>query len=87
MGTILHRSKRTEDAVIVLNAAIDHYPNFYLSYFQLGNAYAVLCDFNSSKIHLDECLKLNPNFEVGVKHKNGVLCFTNIWEKLSVLRT
>lgn len=85
-GTILHLSKMTEDAVIILNAAVDHNPNFYLSHFQLGNAYSVQCDFISSNRHFAECLKLNPKFEVAVKHKHGALCLTNVWKKLLILR-
>ncbi|CAK1578639.1 unnamed protein product [Parnassius mnemosyne] len=86
MGIIFHLSKMAEDAVIVLNAAVDHNPNFYLSHFQLANAYAVLCDFNNSNKHLDHCLKLNPNFDVAVKHKHGAVCLANVWKKLLVVK-
>ncbi|CAH2063047.1 unnamed protein product, partial [Iphiclides podalirius] len=86
MGTILHLSKMTEDAVVILNAAVDHNPNFHLSQFQLGNAYAVLCDFNSSDRHFGQCLKLDPNFKIAVKHKHGVRCLSNIWKKLAIVR-
>ncbi|XP_068627589.1 tetratricopeptide repeat protein 17 [Battus philenor] len=86
LGTILHLGKMAEDAVVILNAAVDHNPNSYLSHFHLGNAYAVLCDFNSSSNHLDQCIKLNPNFDVAVKHKHGAVCLANIWKKLLVVK-
>ncbi|CAG4951444.1 unnamed protein product [Parnassius apollo] len=86
MGTIFHLSKMAEDALIVLNAAVDHNSNFYLSHFQLANTYAVLCDFNNSNKHLDHCLKLNPNFDIAVKHKHGAMCLANIWKRLLVVK-
>ncbi|XP_013175431.1 PREDICTED: tetratricopeptide repeat protein 17-like isoform X3 [Papilio xuthus] len=86
LGTILHVSRMTEDAVIVLNAAVDHNPNSYLNHFHIANAYAVLCDFNNTSRHLNDCLKLNPTFEIAIKHKHGANCLGNVWQKLIVVK-
>ncbi|XP_013140696.1 PREDICTED: tetratricopeptide repeat protein 17 isoform X3 [Papilio polytes] len=86
LGTILHVSKMTEDAVIVLNAAVDHNPNSYLNHFHLANAYAVLCEFNNTNKHLNDCLKLNPSFKIATKHRHGANCLANIWKKLLVVK-
>ncbi|XP_014358133.2 tetratricopeptide repeat protein 17 [Papilio machaon] len=86
LGTILHVSKMTEDAVIVLNAAVDHNPNSYLNHFHLANAYAVLCDFNNTSRHLNDCLKLNPTFAIAIKHRHGANCLGNVWQRLIVVK-
>lgn len=86
MGTILHRSKRTEDAIVVLRAATDHDPTFTYNHFSLANAYAVFGDFNSSLKHFAECLKLNPTFELAVRHKIAVLCHLYVSDTIEELK-
>ncbi|XP_063635827.1 tetratricopeptide repeat protein 17 [Cydia splendana] len=78
MGTILHRSKMTEDAITVLRAAVDHDPDFALHHFMLGNAYGVSGDFNSSLKHLDMSLELNPLSEPTIKHRYGIMCHAGL---------
>ncbi|XP_075972189.1 tetratricopeptide repeat protein 17 [Anticarsia gemmatalis] len=86
MGLILHRSKMTEDAVIVLGAAADHDPQCPINHFVLANAFAVLGDFNSSIKHFDICLKLNPSFDLAEKHKAGALCHSSLLKKMQAVR-
>lgn len=78
MGTILHRSKMTEDAITLLRAAVDHDPDFALHHFMLGNAYGVIGDFNSSLKHLDISLELNPLSEPTIKHRYGIMCHAGL---------
>lgn len=86
MGLILHRSKMTEDAIVVLGAAADHDPQCPINHFVLGNAYAVFGDFNSSVKHFDVCLKLNPSFDLAEKHKHGALCHSFLMTKMEIVR-
>ncbi|CAG9792164.1 unnamed protein product [Diatraea saccharalis] len=64
LGSILHRSKKTEDAIIVLGAAVDHNPQYHINHFLLATAYAVLGEYNNSLKHLDKCMHLDPSFEM-----------------------
>lgn len=86
MGLILHRSKVTEEAVIILGAAADHDPHCPVNHFILANAFAVLGDFNSSLRHYDLCLKLNPSFDLAVKHRNAVKCHTYVLQKMEIVK-
>ncbi|KAJ8727164.1 hypothetical protein PYW08_015561 [Mythimna loreyi] len=86
MGLILHRSKVSEDAVIVLGAAVDHDHHCPINHFILANAFAVVGDFNSSLKHFDTCLKLNPSFELAEKHRYGMLCHKYMWGKMQVVK-
>lgn len=86
MGLILHRSKMTEDAIIVLGAATDHDPQCPINHFVLANAFAILGDYNSSVKHYDICLRLNPSFELAEKHKSGVLCHKFVWNKMKSIQ-
>ncbi|CAB3228683.1 unnamed protein product [Arctia plantaginis] len=86
MGLILHRSKMTEDAVIVLGAATDHDPQCPINHFVMANALAVLGDFNSSIKHFDMCLKLNPTFELAQKHRSGAICHNFLLKNMQIVR-
>ncbi|KAG6455000.1 hypothetical protein O3G_MSEX008981 [Manduca sexta] len=82
MGSILHRSKMPEDALIILTAALDHDVGHPYNHFALANAYAIVGEYNNSVKHFEECLKLNPTFELAKKHKNAVLCHMFFTEKM-----
>lgn len=86
LGSILHLGKRTEDAITVLSAAVEHDPRSSLNHFILANAYAVSGDFNSSLTHYELCLKYNPTFELAQKHKYGVLCHAAMLKKMMKIR-
>lgn len=82
LGTIFHRGKKTEDALTVLHAAVDHNPHYPSNHFVLANAYAVSGDFNSSLKHLNACLKTNPAFDLAQKHRYGVLCHSGLMSNI-----
>ena len=42
MGNVLHRAKSSEEAAIVIHAAIDVAPDVTISHYTLGNIYAVI---------------------------------------------
>jgi hypothetical protein len=42
LGNVLHRSKNSEEAAIVMHAAIDVMPDAPISHYTLGNIYAVI---------------------------------------------
>ncbi|CAH0628672.1 unnamed protein product [Chrysodeixis includens] len=85
MGLILHRSKVTEDSVIILGAAVDHDHGCPTNHFILANALAVVGDFNSSLKHYDACLKLNPSFNLAVKYKNAVTCHAYLLKRMQIV--
>lgn len=86
MGSILHRSQKSDDAIIVLGAAVDHDPTFPISHFALGTALAVYGEFNSSIKHFDISLKGYKNFDLATKFRNGVLCHIDMAEKIKIAR-
>lgn len=85
MGLILHRSKLTEDSVVILGAAVDHDKGCPTNHFILANALAVVGDFNSSLKHYDACLKLNPLNDLAVKYKNAVMCHTYLLSRMQIV--
>ncbi|KAJ0179516.1 hypothetical protein K1T71_005228 [Dendrolimus kikuchii] len=86
LGSILHRSKMTEDATIVLGAASDHDPQCPMAHFTLGSAYGILGDFNSSVKHYEQSLKLSRSFFFAEKYKNGVMCCATLLTKLETVK-
>lgn len=46
LGNILHRARRSDEAVLVLHAAIDHYRHSPVAHITLGNVYATLAFYN-----------------------------------------
>ncbi|CAG9091497.1 unnamed protein product [Plutella xylostella] len=86
MGTIFHRSKKPEDALIVLSAAVDHAPHVAVNHFMLGSAYAVAGDFNNSMRHFDLCLKRDAKFDLAKKYKHGVLCHSTLLVKMKIIQ-
>ncbi|CAG9563311.1 unnamed protein product [Danaus chrysippus] len=86
LGMILHRSSKTNDAIVVLKAAIDHDPNNYVSHFAIANAYTVIGDFNTSIKYYDKTLRLNPRMELAAKHKFGALCHAKLGLRINSIR-
>ncbi|KAJ2950367.1 hypothetical protein O0L34_g8608 [Tuta absoluta] len=82
MGTVLHRARRPEDAIIVLGAAVDHDPQSTEAHFVLAHAYAVLGEFNSSVNHYEETLKLDSGYDQAVKNRFGVFCVKELIRKM-----
>lgn len=74
LAGILHQSRNSEEAAILLHAAIDHDPFQASNYLALGNVYAVLANYNRSIHCYDNYLKLQPGFEDVVNAKHAILC-------------
>ncbi|XP_063823729.1 tetratricopeptide repeat protein 17 [Ostrinia nubilalis] len=86
LGSILHRSKKTSDAIVVLGAAVDHDPEYHTSHFILATAYAVLGEYNNSLKHLDESLKINPDFDLGINYRYGMLCHIALGQRMALVK-
>lgn len=46
LGNILHRARRSDEAVLVLHAAVDHHRTSPIAHITLGNVYATLAFYN-----------------------------------------
>lgn len=74
LAGILHQSKHSKEAAILLHAAIDHDPYQAVNYLALGNVYAVLANYNRSINCFDNFLKLQPGLEDAINAKHAILC-------------
>ncbi|KAL4709322.1 hypothetical protein ACJJTC_007054 [Scirpophaga incertulas] len=86
LGSLLHRSKKTEDAITVIGAAVDHNEKYYANHFILATAYAVLGDYNNSLRHLDIVKKLDPRMGFANRYRYGILCHAALLLRLNSLR-
>lgn len=86
MGTIFHRSKMIGDAIIVLNAAVDHNYESYQNHYALANAYATNGDFNSSIKHFEKCYRVNSILTSGEKYRNAALCLAQLYPRVEDIR-
>ncbi|XP_064634712.1 tetratricopeptide repeat protein 17-like isoform X2 [Lineus longissimus] len=74
LANILHRARFSNEAAIVVHAALDISKELNVNHFTLGNIYAVLGDYNKSIICFDNTLKIQPEFEAAAKRKHAVMC-------------
>lgn len=76
LGTILQRSRKHEDAAIVLEAATDFKPDAAENYFALGNSLFFLNEFNRAMQAYDMARSLDESFKARVDYiENALLCF------------
>ena len=74
LGVVLHRSRHSESGAVVLHAAVDHHDQSPEAHYALGNAYAVLGDYNRSATCFNNTVKLDPKHEGALKRRHAVLC-------------
>lgn len=82
LGTILLRAKKTHDAEIILNAAVEHAPNIPENQFTLGTVEAMLYNFNRSIEHFNLAEKLDDTLLRQTKQmKEFIACIESINKK------
>ncbi|KAF0312441.1 Tetratricopeptide repeat protein 17 [Amphibalanus amphitrite] len=74
LGVVLHRCRHSESGAVVLHAAVDHHDQSPEAHYALGNAYAVLGDYNRSATCFNNTVKLDPKHEGALKRRHAVLC-------------
>ncbi|XP_068207813.1 tetratricopeptide repeat protein 17 [Palaemon carinicauda] len=78
LGNILHRSRRSDEAVLVLHAAIDHYRHSPVAHITLGNVYATLAFYNVSVLCFENALYMSPGDQSLRRKKHAVLCHSKL---------
>ncbi|XP_035208344.1 tetratricopeptide repeat protein 17-like [Stegodyphus dumicola] len=82
LGNILHHTHLSEEAAIVVHAAVDIAPDIAVSHFTLGNIYAVLADYNKSAICFENTLKVQPDFKNAEQRYHAVMCHSKLEKAL-----
>lgn len=82
LGNILHLSHMSEEAAIVVHAAVDIAPNNAICHFTLGNIYAVLADYNKSAICFENAVKIQPDFTNAAQRYHAVMCHSKLEKAL-----
>jgi tetratricopeptide (TPR) repeat protein len=78
LANVLHRSRYSNEAAIVVHAALEVSRELNVNHFTLGNIYAVLAEYNKSVICFENTLKIQPDFEAAAKRKHAVLCHAKL---------
>ncbi|XP_029638626.1 tetratricopeptide repeat protein 17 isoform X1 [Octopus sinensis] len=78
LANVLHRARYSNEAAIVVHAALDVSKELNVNHFTLGNIYAVLGEYNKSVICFENTLKIQPEFEAAAKRKHAVLCHAKL---------
>ncbi|XP_055709107.1 tetratricopeptide repeat protein 17 [Phlebotomus papatasi] len=82
MGTILQRSRKHADAVIVLSAAVDHASSAE-NHMALANTLVLVSEFNRSLVHYEAARALDNSLSEKVTHiRNSMVCFKYIKKRL-----
>uniref|UniRef100_A0A7G3AW24 Ribosome biogenesis protein NOP53 n=1 Tax=Lutzomyia longipalpis TaxID=7200 RepID=A0A7G3AW24_LUTLO len=82
LGTILQRSRKHADAVIVLGAAVDHAPTAE-NHMALANSLVLISEFNRSVVHYEAARSLDASLSDKVTHiRNSMVCFKYIKKRL-----
>lgn len=61
LANVLHLGKRSQDAAVLMHAALQISPNRENHHFMLGNVFAVLGDYNASKVHYQTALDIRAS--------------------------
>lgn len=88
LGTIFQRSNKTQDALIVMQAAHHHAPDIYENLIGLGNARFLMSDFGGAIKVYREAANMDPGqFKDRLDYlEKSVSCFKNIKSKLREFR-
>lgn len=78
LGNVLHRAHLSEEAAIVVHAAVDTAPDNAICHFTLGNVYAVLADYNKSVVCFENTLKVQPDFQNARQRLHAVHCHSKL---------
>ncbi|XP_067656213.1 tetratricopeptide repeat protein 17-like isoform X4 [Haliotis asinina] len=78
LANVLHRARYSNEAAIIVHAALDVSKELNVNHFTLGNIYAVLGEYNKSVICFENTLKIQPDFEAAAKRKHAVLCHSKL---------
>ncbi|OWF35392.1 tetratricopeptide repeat protein 17-like isoform X2 [Mizuhopecten yessoensis] len=78
LANVLHRARYSNEAAIVVHAALDISKERNVNHFTLGNIYAVLAEYNKSVICFENTLKIQPDFEAAAKRKHAVHCHAKL---------
>ncbi|XP_060074042.1 tetratricopeptide repeat protein 17-like isoform X2 [Ylistrum balloti] len=78
LANVLHRARYSNEAAIVVHAALDISKERNVNHFTLGNIYAVLAEYNKSVICFENTLKIQPDFEAAAKRKHAVHCHSKL---------
>ncbi|XP_071122223.1 tetratricopeptide repeat protein 17-like isoform X6 [Mytilus edulis] len=82
LANILHRARYSNEAAVVVHAALDVSKELNVNHFTLGNIYAVLAEYNKSIICFENTLRIQPDFDAAAKRKHAVLCHAKLEEAL-----
>ncbi|CAL1533702.1 unnamed protein product [Lymnaea stagnalis] len=78
LANILHRARFSNEAAILVHAALEMSKELNVNHFTLGNIYAVLGEYNKSIICFENTLKIQPDFEAASKRRHAVLCHSKL---------
>ncbi|KAH3890152.1 hypothetical protein DPMN_014224 [Dreissena polymorpha] len=78
LANVLHRAQKSNEAAIVVHAALDISKELNVNHFTLGNIYAVLGEYNKSVICFENTLKIQPDFEAAARRMHAVLCHAKL---------
>ncbi|XP_076045248.1 tetratricopeptide repeat protein 17 isoform X2 [Oratosquilla oratoria] len=78
LGNVLHRARRSDEAALVLHAAIDHNRHSPVAHITLGNVYATLSFYNVSVLCFENALFMSPGDQALRKRKHAVLCHSKL---------
>ncbi|ELU07397.1 hypothetical protein CAPTEDRAFT_113465 [Capitella teleta] len=78
LANLLHRARYSNEAAIIVHAALDVSQELNVNHFTLGNIYAVLAEYNKSIICFENTLKIQPDFQAAAKRKHAVKCHAKL---------
>lgn len=88
LGTILQRSNKTHDSIILFNAAIEHSPNQPENYLAIGNALFLISEFNKTIEFYEMAKELDDLYDEKLKFlRKSMTCFKYIKMKLKQIES